>query len=206
MRKTVTVVFSDVVEFTALSETLDAESVRRVMSLYFDDMRRVIGRHGGLVEKFIGDALMAVFGVPELHEDDALRAVRAAAQMRAALSDLNEQFRANWGITIASRTGVNTGEVVTVESPMEQRLATGDAINVAARLEQSAAAGEIFLGETTYRLVRDAVVADSVPPLTVKGKSAPLLAWRLHDVKAEAPGLQRHLDSPIVAREHGHCG
>ena len=201
MRKTVTVVFSDVVEFTALSETLDAESVRRVMSLYFDEMRRVIGRHGGLVEKFIGDALMAVFGVPELHEDDALRAVRAAGQMRAALNDLNEQLRANWGITIASRTGVNTGEVVTGESPMEQRLATGDAINVAARLEQNAAPGEIFLGETTYLLVRDAVVADSVSPLTVKGKSAPLLAWRLHDVKPEAPGLQRPLDAPIVARE-----
>jgi class 3 adenylate cyclase len=201
VRKTVTVVFSDVVEFTALSETLDAETVRRVMSLYFDEMRRVIGRHGGLVEKFIGDAIMAVFGVPELHEDDALRAVRAAAQMRAALTDLNEQIRASWGIAIASRIGVNTGEVVTVESPMEQRLATGDAINVAARLEQHAASGEIFLGETTYRLVRDAVVADSVPPLTVKGKSAPLLAWRLHDVKPEAPGLQRDLDSPIVARE-----
>jgi predicted ATPase/class 3 adenylate cyclase len=201
VRKTVTVVFSDVVGFTALSETLDAESVRQVMSLYFDEMRRVIGRHGGMVEKFIGDALMAVFGVPELHEDDALRAARAAAQMRAALSDLNEQLRASWGITIASRIGVNTGEVVTEESPVAQRLATGDAVNVAARLEQSATPGEIFLGETTYRLVRDAVVADSVPPLTVKGKSSPLLAWRLHDVKPEAPGLQRPLDAPIVARE-----
>lgn len=201
MRKTVTVVFSDVVEFTALSEALDAESVRLVMSLYFDEMRRVIGRHGGMVEKFIGDALMAVFGVPELHEDDALRAVRAAAQMREALSSLNEQLKASWGITIASRIGVNTGEVVTVESPVDQRLATGDAINVAARLEQSAAPGEILLGETTYRLVRDAVVADSVPPLTVKGKSAALSAWRLKDVNPEAPGLHRPLDSPIVARE-----
>ena len=201
MRKTVTVVFSDVVEFTALSESLDAESVRRVMSLYFDEMRRVIGRHGGLVEKFIGDAIMAVFGVPELHEDDALRAVRAAAQMRDALSDLNKQLRAGWGIAIASRIGVNTGEVVTGESPLDQRLATGDAINVAARLEQSAAPGEILLGETTYRLVRDAVVADSIPPVTVKGKSSPLLAWRLKDVNPEAPGLQRPLDAPIVARE-----
>lgn len=201
MRKTVTVIFSDVVGFTALSETLDAESVRLVMSLYFDEMRRVIGRHGGMIEKFIGDALMAVFGVPELHEDDALRAARAAAQMREALSDLNEQLKASWGITIASRIGVNTGEVVTVESPVDQRLATGDAINVAARLEQSAAPGEILLGETTYRLLRDAVVADSVPPLTVKGKSAPLLAWRLKDVNPEAPGLHRPLDSPIVARE-----
>jgi len=201
VRKTVTVVFSDVVEFTALSESLDAESVRRVMSLYFDEMRRVIGRHGGLVEKFIGDAIMAVFGVPELHEDDALRAVRAAAQMRDALSDLNKQLRAGWGIAIASRIGVNTGEVVTGESPLDQRLATGDAINVAARLEQSAAPGEILLGETTYRLVRDAVVADSIPPVTVKGKSSPLLAWRLKDVNPEAPGLQRPLDAPIVARE-----
>src|SRR5919106_3613844 len=201
VRKTVTVIFCDVVEFTALGERLDAESVRRVMSLYFDEMRQVVERHGGTVEKFIGDAVMAVFGVPKLHEDDALRAVRAANEMRAALHDLNEQVNAGWGISIENRIGVNTGEVVASEAVGDQRLVTGDVINVAARLEQHAGPGEILLGETTYRLVRDAVTADPATPFTAKGKSRALLAWQLYDVIPDAPWLQRRLDSPIIGRQ-----
>jgi predicted ATPase/class 3 adenylate cyclase len=201
VRKTVTVIFCDVVEFTALGERLDAESVRRVMSLYFDEMRRVIERHGGTVEKFIGDAVMAVFGVPKLHEDDALRAVRAANEMRAALHDLNEEVNAGWGISIENRIGVNTGEVVASEAVGDQRLVTGDVINVAARLEQHAGPGEILLGDTTYRLVRDAVTADPATPFTAKGKSRALLAWQLHDVIPDAPSLRRRLDSPIIGRQ-----
>ncbi len=114
IRKTVTVVFTDVTGSTAMGERLDPESLRRVMSRYFVTMRAVLERHGGRVEKFIGDAIVAVFGVPSLHEDDALRAVRAAAEMRAALASLNEELMADWGVTIAVRTGVNTGEVVPV--------------------------------------------------------------------------------------------
>ena len=193
--------FCDVVEFTALGERLDPEAVRRVMSLYFDEMRRAVERHGGTVEKFIGDAVMAVFGVPKLHEDDALRAVRAAQEMSAAMHDLNEEVGAAWGVTIAARIGVNTGEVVASEAEADQRLVTGDAVNVAARLEQHAAAGEILLGETTYRLVRDAVVADLVVPIAVKGKAAPLTAWRLRQVTPEHSWLHRRLDAPIVGRE-----
>ena len=201
VRKTVTVIFCDVVDSTALGERLDPESVRRVMSLYFDEMRRVVDRHGGTVEKFIGDAVMAVFGVPRLHEDDALRAVRAAHEMRAALRRLNEEVSAGWGVTIANRIGVNTGEVVAGEAVADQRLVTGDAINVAARLEQHAGPGDILLGETTYRLVRDAVTAESAVPFAAKGKSQPVPAWHLLDVTPDAPWLQRHLDSPIVGRE-----
>src|SRR5262245_6949910 len=160
VRKTVTCMFCDVVESTALGERLDPEAVRRVMSLYFDEMRRAVERHGGTVEKFIGDAVMAVFGVPKLHEVDALRAVRAAQEMSVAVHELNAEVGASWGGTIAAGSGVNTGEVVTSEAEADQRRVTGDAVNVAARLEQHAAAGEILLGETTYRLVRDAVVAD----------------------------------------------
>jgi len=193
--------FCDVVESTALGERLDPEAVRRVMSLYFDEMRRAVERHGGTVEKFIGDAVMAVFGVPKLHEDDALRAVRAAQEMSAAIHDLNEEVGAAWGVSIAARIGVNTGEVVTSEAHADQRLVTGDAVNVAARLEQHAAPGEILLGETTYRLVRDAVVADLVVPIAAKGKSVPLTAWRLRHVTPDAPWLQRRLDAPIVGRE-----
>jgi predicted ATPase/class 3 adenylate cyclase len=201
VRKTVTVIFCDVVESTALGERLDPESVRRVMSLYFDEMRRVVDRHDGTVEKFIGDAVMAVFGVPRLHEDDALRAVRAAHEMRSALRGLNDEISAGWGVTIANRIGVNTGEVVAGEAVADQRLVTGDAINVAARLEQHAGPGDILLGEMTYRLVRDAVSAEPTAPLAAKGKSRPVPAWYLLDVPVDAPWLQRHLDSPIVGRE-----
>jgi predicted ATPase/class 3 adenylate cyclase len=201
VRKTVTCIFCDVVESTALGERLDPEAVRRVMSLYFDEMRRAVERHGGTVEKFIGDAVMAVFGVPKLHEDDALRAVRAAKEMSAAMQDLNDELAAAWGVTIAARIGVHTGEVVATEAQADQRLVTGDAVNVAARLEQHAAAGEILLGETTYRLVRGAVVADPVVPIVVKGKAVPVAAWRLRHVTPDASWLQRRLDAPIVGRE-----
>ncbi len=109
------------------------------MSRYFDEMRRVLERHGGTVEKFIGDAVMAVFGLPKLHEDDALRAVRAAADMKDALARLNGELERRYGVRLANRTGVNTGEVVAGDPFAGQRLVTGDAVNVAARLEQAAA-------------------------------------------------------------------
>ena len=113
------------------------------MRRYFDAARRVIERHGGTVEKFIGDAVMAVFGVPVLHEDDALRAVRAAAELREEIAILNERLEADFGAAVSVRAGVNTGQVVT---GTDERLATGDAVNLAARLEQAAAPGEIVIG------------------------------------------------------------
>lgn len=201
VRKTVTVVFCDIVDSTAFGERVDPESVRRVVALYFDEMSRVLERHGGVVEKFIGDAVMAVFGIPQLHEDDALRAARAASEMLTALDELNVELEAGWGVRIQNRIGVNTGEVVTAERVTDQRLVTGDAVNVAARLEQHAQPGQVLIGEATYRLVRDAVTVEPVAPLLVKGKSEPLLAWQLLDVSPDSPWLQRHLDSPVVGRE-----
>ncbi|MGH3507058.1 MAG: adenylate/guanylate cyclase domain-containing protein [Nocardioidaceae bacterium] len=201
VRKTVTVVFCDIVDSTAFGERVDPESVRRVVALYFDEMSRVLERHGGVVEKFIGDAVMAVFGIPQLHEDDALRAARAAREMLDALEELNVELEAGWGVRIQNRIGVNTGEVVTAEHVTDQRLVTGDAVNVAARLEQHAQPGQVLIGEATYRLVRDAVVVEPVAPLMVKGKSEPLLAWHLQEVSQDSPWLQRHLDSPVVGRE-----
>ena len=133
-RKTVTVLFSDVAGSTALGERLDPESLRRVMSRYFYGMAAVLERHGGTVEKFIGDAIMAVFGIPTLHEDDALRACRAACEMRERLAEVNDELERDHGVRIEQRTGVNTGEVVSGDSSQGQRLATGDAVNVAARL------------------------------------------------------------------------
>ncbi|MGN6799547.1 MAG: adenylate/guanylate cyclase domain-containing protein, partial [Gaiellaceae bacterium] len=161
-RKTVTVLFCDLVGSTELGERLDPESLRRILGRYFDTVRTVIERHGGSVEKFIGDAVMAVFGVPVLHEDDALRAVRAAAGLRDALGSLNDELEREYGAVLSVRTGINTGEVVT---DTEERLATGDAVNVAARLEQHAEADEILLGETPLVLDRDAVDADPRDPL-----------------------------------------
>ena len=200
-RKTVTVVFTDVVESTPLGERLDPEALRRVMSRYFERMRGIVERHGGTVEKFIGDAVMAVFGIPAVHEDDALRAVRAAVQMREELARLNLELEAERGVTIAMRTGVNTGEVVAGDPSRGQTLATGDAINTAARLEQAAAPGEILLGGPTHRLVRDAVRAKPVDPLTLKGKKEPVSAFRLVAVEPGAEAVPRHLDSPMVGRD-----
>ena len=136
-RKTVTVVFSDVTGSTSLGEQLDPESLRRVMSRYFDEMRSVLERHGGTVEEFIGDAVMAVFGIPTLHEDDALRAVTAASEMRSTLEHLNDELEGEWGVRIRVRTGVNTGEVIAGDASAGQSFASGDAVNVAARLEQN---------------------------------------------------------------------
>jgi class 3 adenylate cyclase/tetratricopeptide (TPR) repeat protein len=199
IRKTVTVVFCDVTGSTSIGERLDPESLRRVMARYFDAMRAALEHHGGTVEKFIGDAVMAVFGVPTVHEDDALRAVRAASEMRSALATLNKELERDHGIALTVRIGVNTGEVVAGDT--DQTLVTGDAVNVAARLEQAAEPGTVLLGAETMRLVRDAVIVEELDPLTVKGKAEPLAAFRLVDVTGGGPVGRRRLDSPMVGRE-----
>jgi class 3 adenylate cyclase/tetratricopeptide (TPR) repeat protein len=176
------VLFCDLVGSTELGDRLDPESLRRVLARYFDTAREVIERHGGSVEKFIGDAVMAVFGVPVLHEDDALRAVRAAAGIRDAVGSLNASLERDYGTVLSTRIGINTGEVVT---GLEDRLATGDAVNVAARLEQHAGAGEILLGDATLALVGAAVDVEPLEPLELKGKRDPVRAWRLGEVHAE---------------------
>src|SRR6185437_15647772 len=196
-RKVVTVVFSDVTGSTALGERLDPESLRRVLARYFELASQVVERHGGVVEKFIGDAVMAVFGVPQVHEDDALRAVRAAAELRLAVAELNEELERDFGTRLALRIGVNTGEVVT---GTEERLATGDAVNVAARLEQAAQPDEILIGPETLLLLGDSVSVDSLAPLELKGKSEPLPAYRLLSVRAGPDGAVRRARSPMVGR------
>jgi class 3 adenylate cyclase len=202
VRKVVTVVFTDVTGSTALGERLDPEALRRVMSRYFDRMAAVIESHEGTVEKFIGDAIMAVFGIPRLHEDDALRAVRAAAGMNAALAELNAELERDRGVGLAARIGVNTGEVVAGDPSAGQRLVTGDAVNVAARLEQAAAPGEVLIGESTHRLVKDAVEVNPLTPLELEGKAEPVPAYRLTRVLEDAgEGHARRLDSPMVGRE-----
>ena len=158
-----------------------------MLARYFERMKGIVERHGGSVEKFIGDAVMAVFGVPVVHEDDALRALRAAVEMRDAFPELG----------IQGRIGVTTGEVVTGTA---ERLATGDAVNLAARLEQAAQPGEILIGDATLQLTQDAVEVEPVEPLTLKGKAEPVAAHRLLAVHGEM-GSARHLQAPMVGRE-----
>ena len=167
VRKTVTVVFSDLKGSTSLGERLDSETLRQVLNVYFTAMKAVLERHGGTVEKFIGDAIMAVFGLPRLHEDDALRAVRAASEMKAALVEVNEKLQAGWGVRLENRTGVNTGEVVAGDVTAGQRLVTGDTVNTAARLEQAAPSCEVLVGEPTFRLVKDLVEVEAARVKTV---------------------------------------
>ena len=171
VRKTLTILFADLVGFTALGERLDQESLRRVMDRFYDEMRGAVHAHGGTVAKFIGDAVMAIWGMPVVREDDALRAVRAAEDMRAKLATLNEDLQARWGVRVGMRTGVNTGEVV-VDPTKPADLLVGDTLNVAARLEQAAADGEILAGPETYRLVRDHATLEAGRAAPAQGEGA----------------------------------
>jgi class 3 adenylate cyclase/tetratricopeptide (TPR) repeat protein len=200
-RKTVTILYCDAISSTALGERIDPESLRSLMTRYFDVMREVIEFHGGVVEKFIGDAVMAVFGVPTVHEDDALRACRAAVEIRDRLAGLDAGIHAERGATVEWRMGINTGEVVAGDGSAAQRIVTGDAVNVAARLEGAAAPGEILLGADTFAMVRSAVSAKAVEPLSLKGKAEPVPAWRLTGVLDATGRHARPLEAPLVGRQ-----
>ena len=165
-----TIVFSDLCDSTKLGERLDPEALRQVIARYFEEMSAALTRHGGAIEKFIGDAVMAVFGTPSVREDDALRAVRGAADMRVALAELNEQLEERWGVRLQARTGVNTGEVIAGDPSRGEGFVSGDAVNVAARLEQAAPPDEILIGERTLKLVRDAVQVEPVRAAGPEGK------------------------------------
>ena len=200
VRKTVTTLFCDVVESTALGERTDPELVRRVMSRFFDEMRAVIERHGGTVEKFAGDEIMAVFGVPSVHEDDAVRAVRAASEMRSELRRLNDELEQAFGVTLVIRMGVDTGEVVAGDPTSGQTFVTGESVNLAKRLQQAAPPGEILIGKATYPLVKDAVEVGPAQRFSVKGKTEQVAPRRLDSVDATAPGLARRFDAPLQGR------
>jgi class 3 adenylate cyclase len=182
-RKSVTVLFCDLTAFTALAESRDPEALSAVQARYFARMKAIVEAHGGKVEKFIGDAVMAVFGVPKLQGDDALRAARAALEMRNALPELGLQ----------ARLRINSGEVVTGG----ERLATGDVVNVAARLQQAARPNDILVGQATLALLADGADVEALEPLELKGKAAPVAAFRLLAVREP---IWRH-DGPMAGRE-----
>jgi class 3 adenylate cyclase/tetratricopeptide (TPR) repeat protein len=200
-RKIVTILFCDITDSTPLAEGLDAETLRHVLSGYFTEMNGIVGRHGGRTEKYLGDAIMAVFGIPLLHEDDAQRACRAAVEMRARLGELNEELEGEWGVRIATRTGINTGEIIAGDPSRAEAFVLGDVANVAARLEQAASPGEILIGDSTYRVVRDVVDAELVGGLELKGKAKPVVAWRLFETAAAGPRTIHGLDSPLIGRD-----
>jgi predicted ATPase/class 3 adenylate cyclase len=196
-RKTVTVLFIDIVDSSRLSHDLDPEALRNLLARYFGELSAVIRRHGGVVDKYIGDAIMAVFGVPVLHEDDALRAVRAAIEMRDTLALLNQEFQAGWGVRLASRIGVNTGEVIADAQGVSPIV--GEAINAAKRLEEAAAAGEILIGATTHKLVRDAVAVEPSGPRELKhGRT--IHAFSVVDIISRSLDSVRRFHSPLVDR------
>ena len=200
VRKTVTILFCDVVGSTSLGEATDPETTRRVMARYAESMREVIEHHGGTVERFRGDEVMAVFGIPVAHEDDALRAVRAATAMQRRLAQLNAELRATWGVELACRIGVNTGEVVAGDPGTGETFVTGDAVNLAKRLEQAAEPGTILIGTATYPLVKDAVTVGPRERFSAKGKSEPVARFRVDEVDEDAAGYERRLDAPLVNR------
>ena len=199
-RKLATLLFCDMSGSTAMGERVDAESVRSLMLSYFHEMRGAVERHGGTVEKFVGDAVLAVFGVPTAHEDDALRACRAALEMQARLAALNEDLEHRFGTRIALRIGLNTGEVVAGDASSRETFVTGDPVNVAARLEQAAGPGEVLIGEATLALVRSAVQTEPIEPLSARGKSQPLVAHRLVAVDDFAP-VSRPARTRFTGRE-----
>jgi DNA-binding SARP family transcriptional activator/tetratricopeptide (TPR) repeat protein len=199
-RKTVTVLFADVVHSTALAAELDPEAYRGVLQRYFRAARAALARHGGRVEKFIGDAVFAVFGMPTSHEDDALRAVRAAAELREEIAGLNAELAQAYGLEFRLRIGVNTGEAV-VGGDAGQWFVTGYAVNVAAKLQHTASPDEILLGASTYGLVREAVRAEPLAPIVLGEGAALIPAFRFAELLPDAEPIPRRLEAPLVGRQ-----
>lgn len=201
-RKPVTVLFCDLVGSTALSGVLDPETLRTVTLRYFEAMSAEIVARGGTPEKFIGDAVMAVFGVPVVRDDDARRALAAALGMRRALARLNEELDATLGIELTTRIGVNTGQVVAgSDTTARQALVSGETVNIAARLEQNAGPGEILIGPETLLAAGPTVRAEPTGPLRLKGKRDSVEAHRLLALGADDPELLRRFDVPFVGRD-----
>ncbi len=192
--------FGDLVGFTTLSENRDHEETRELLTRYFEECRRVIGRYGGTVEKFIGDAVMAVWGVPTAHEDDAERAVRAGLELVAAVAAMGQDV----GVPgLAMRVGIVTGEVAVTIGAEHQGMVAGDAVNTAARVQSVADPGQVWVDETTRLLTLSAITYIDVGSHELKGKADPIPLWSVHAVVASVGGAQRAdgLEAPLVGRD-----
>src|SRR4051794_22663077 len=201
-RRVVSVLFAALVGFTSLSEQLDAEDVTLVQDAYFDAVRETVTRHGGQLEKFVGDAAMAVFGAPRVRDDDAERAVRAALALVAAVQRVGAGLGLEPG-TLRVRVGVASGETVYGEASAERGPVTGDVVNVAARLQAAGEPETVTIGEATALAVADAIELERLPPLELKGKAEPVPAWRAVGVHAERSRERAlgRLRAPTLGRE-----
>ena len=210
-RRVVTIMFADIIGSTPLADRLDPEDMRAILTGYFNLMTEQIRRHGGTVEKYIGDAVMAVFGAPVAHEDDPDRAIRAALDMQNALDDFNQQRQQEYAeaTQLQMRIGINTGEVAApgnMQSARQDFLITGDAVNVAARLQQVAAPDTILVGERTYLATREVFVFRPIAPLHLKGKPEPIPAWVVVDLHKHSSAVAQHprgiagLQAPLIGR------
>ncbi|MEP7378516.1 MAG: AAA family ATPase [Chloroflexota bacterium] len=195
-----TVVLAAVSATTDLGQQLDPEALRGLMGRVFVELRQIVERHGGTIDKSLGDDLVAIFGIPIAHEDDALRAVRAAAEVGSKVVTLNEELRARRAVSIAYRIGVATGEVLAGDPGVDHSLITGDTVNTAARLQRAAQPGESVFDPETYWLVRDAVIVEPVES-TAANEEATAQAYRLVSIAADVAGRTRRLDTPLVGRE-----
>src|SRR3954451_15622718 len=200
-RKVVTVLFCDVSGFTSLGERLDPESLQQLMSRWFGETRRIVEHHAGTVEKYMGDAVMAVFGVPVVHEDDAARAARTALEMHETLDHLNDELEGRWGVRLEIHTGLNTGEVVIGSGPGGDLSTVGDVVNVAQRLQAGAPAGTVLIGDDTARHLRGVAELDAMDRLELKGKSLTVRAWRLLSVASERAPAPARPSPPFVGRK-----
>ncbi len=202
-RRIVTVLFADLAGSTALGEKLDPEDVRRVQAGLFELLNTEVVRFGGTTEKFVGDAVLAVFGIPVAHEDDPERAVRAALAAHERFVDFADRIERRHGVSVGLHSGINTGEVVSSRETAArgELMVSGDAVNVAARLEQHARPGEILVGERTHAATSRTVVYGPPRDLEAKGKSAPVAAWEVRAVEAEPAARTTELSAPLVGRE-----
>lgn len=207
-RKTVTILFADLVDFTAMSERLDPEEVREIVNAYFTRCTDLIETYGGKIEKFIGDAVMAVFGLVEAHEDDPENAVRAALGIRQALNELSQEVEARWGIQLSMRIGIHTGPVVV--SLLGERkgmdfVVVGDAVNLASRLQSMAPVDGILISHSTYRYVRGNFIVQTIDPIRVKGKSEAIQAYAIVEAKRRPFRLETRgvegIETRMVGRE-----
>lgn len=216
-RKLVTVMFSDMSGYTAMTERLDPEEVKGIMSHIFGKVTEIIRNYDGFIEKFIGDAVMAVFGVPKSHEDDPIRAIRAALEIHSAVEGFSPQFEDKIGRSLKMHTGINTGLVVTGEVDIAKGThgLTGDAINLASRIEGLAQSGEILVGEDTYQLSKGHFKFESMEQTQVKGKAEPVPVYKvvsaldqqiitksLQGVQAELIGRETEMNMLIEAVEN----
>ncbi|WP_309649227.1 adenylate/guanylate cyclase domain-containing protein [Nocardioides sp.] len=199
-RRTTSLLFGDLVGFTTLSESRDAEDVRELLGRYFDECRRIVARYGGTIEKFIGDAVMAVWGVPTAHEDDAERAVRAGLELVAAVNDFGHDVGAP---DLALRVGIVTGEVAVTVGATQQGMVAGDAVNTAARVQSAATPGQVWVDETTRLLTTAAITYADAGSHALKGKVDPVPLWSVRAVVAAVGGAQRAdgLEAPLVGRD-----